>query len=99
LAFCEIGQVEARQDDQRHQQIDADNDAEGERRPENRRSGLAAISTMDFRRIKFSRGGRALAHEFIIGSLLAHTVGIRPIALACPPRRAFRPPKPPKPES
>ena len=57
---------------------------------------VAAMAVMHFRRIELARGGRALAHDSIVGGRFGRRGDVVAIALAGAPRRrlgALQPPQ------
>src|SRR5262249_61339316 len=64
--------VETRQNDQRHQQVDAHHDDQRQEGPSDRRRGGAVLATMDFGGIEFARGRCELAYYGIVRRGINH---------------------------
>ena len=82
--------VEARQDDERHQEIDGDHDHERQRRDRDRWRRLGGLRPMDLGRIEGCARGRALAHQRILGRGIDRRRRLLAVAFAASPRRAPR---------
>ena len=60
-------EVETRQNEKRHGEIDRDDHAERQGGNERRRRRVAVVAVMNLRRVEFARRGGAFAHVFVVG--------------------------------
>ena len=89
--------VEARQDEERHHQVDPDHHHQRQRRSGNGGRGFAVTAVMDFRGIELACRGRELAHAQVVGRGQRSPAGA--ITFAAPARGALRLGQPPQTET
>ena len=99
MRFRQERKVQARQNDERHQEIDAHDNNQRQHGNANRHRGFAMTAVADLRGIEFAGGRRPLPDDLIISDRARGDVGITTIALTCPPGGGFGTGEPPQSKS
>jgi len=95
LASAKERKVQTRQNNERHQEIDAHDNNQRQHGNTDRHRGFAMTAAADFRGIEFARGRRPLADDLIIGDRARGDISTTTIALTCPPSGGFGTGEPP----
>ena len=89
MRFRQERKIQARQNDERHQEIDTHDNSQRQHGNANRHRGFAMTAVADLRGIEFARGRRPLPDDLIIGDRARGDISTTAIALTCPPSGGF----------